>query len=83
MQSSSRGLRKSMGMTLTNLNIFDSEKGFRSSGNAINFEQKLAAYSRKSQFGHNSIEIIEQNKNVQATTMPDDFSIVDMEFRKV
>jgi hypothetical protein len=26
---------------------------------------------------------MEQNKNVQATTMPDDFSIIDLEFRKV
>ena len=56
-------MKKSMGMTLTNLHTFDIEKGFRSSG-PINMEQKQAAYSRKSQFGQNSIEILEQNKNV-------------------
>lgn len=37
MQSSSRGMKKSMGMTLTNLYNFDVEKGFRSTG-PINME---------------------------------------------
>ena len=78
---------KSQIMSMNNIYEFDKtfKGGFSAAleDNESIMRNKRITYSRKSQFGMNTIEQQEQVKKMQLNTQADVFSIVDLEFYKV